>query len=175
LQIKTKAPQTVQQSIPYRAMYRDGICRVNERLFTKTVAFQDVNYHLAQPEDQAVIFEGWGSFLNYFDSSISVQLSFINRFGRPDEYKRSILFPHVDARFDSICREYADMLQNQLAKGNNGLNKTKYITFGVQADDLRTAKLRLERVEVDVLNNFKALGVAANPLNGLERLEVLHG
>lgn len=66
------------------------------------------------------------------------------------------------------------MLKGQLEKGNNGLSKRKYITFGIEADDLRTAKMRLERIEIDVLNNFKALGVQAASLNGLERLELLH-
>ena len=66
------------------------------------------------------------------------------------------------------------MLKNQLQKGNNGLTKRKYITFGIEADDLRTAKMRLERIETDVLANFKTLGVQARSLNGLERLELLH-
>ena len=63
-----KPPQTAQESIPYREMYRDGICRVNNRLYTKTIEFQDINYHLAQPDDKTQIFEGLCDFLNYFDS-----------------------------------------------------------------------------------------------------------
>ncbi|NCB53234.1 MAG: conjugal transfer protein TraE, partial [Clostridia bacterium] len=70
--------------------------------------------------------------------------------------------------------EYTEMLRNQLAKGNNGLIKTKYLTFGIEADSLKTANPRLERVELDVLNNFKRLGVVAEPLNGTERLRLLH-
>ena len=66
------------------------------------------------------------------------------------------------------------MLRDQLAKGNNGLIKTKYLTFGIEADGMKTAKPRLERIETDVLNNFKRLGVAAEPLNGTERLRLLH-
>ena len=77
--------------------------------------------------------------------------------------------------FDGARAEYSDMLQNQLAKGNNGLTKTKYLTFGIEADSLKSAKPRLERVEIDVLNNFKRLGVAAAPMNGMERLHLLHG
>ena len=67
------------------------------------------------------------------------------------------------------------MLQNQLACGNNGLMKTKYLTFGIEAESLKTAKPRLERIETDVLNNFKRLGVKAEPMNGMERLKLLHG
>lgn len=66
------------------------------------------------------------------------------------------------------------MLQNQLAKGNNGLIKTKYLTFGIEAASLKAAKPRLERIETDVINNFKRLGVVVEPLNGKERLRVLH-
>ena len=73
---------TVQRSIPYLEMGRDGICRVEEHLYSKTVRFYDINYQLAQNEDKNTIFESWCDFLNYFDASIRFQLSFISRFGR---------------------------------------------------------------------------------------------
>ena len=65
------------------------------------------------------------------------------------------------------------MLQNQLAKGNNGLIKTKYLTFGIDADSIKAAKPRLERIETDILNNFKRLGVVAEMLDGKARLAQL--
>src|SRR5699024_11972576 len=82
--------------------------------------------------------------------------------------------PPQGDEFDSIRAEYTEMLQNQLAKGNNGLIKTKYLTFGIEAASLKAAKPRLERIETDVINNFKRLGVVVEPLNGKERLRVLH-
>ena len=172
--LKTDAPQTVQQSIPYKEMYRDGICRLTDKLYTKTVQFFDINYQLAQADDKAQIFEGYCDFLNYFDASIHVQLTFINQRANMQDFARSIDIPIRGDEYDGIRREYGDMLKGQLQKGNNGLTKRKYITFGVEADDLRTAKMRLERIETDVLANFKTLGVQARPLNGLERLELLH-
>jgi len=168
-------PQTAQQTIPYRQMYKDGICRVNDRLFNKTVAYEDINYQLAQNDDKTAIFESYCDFLNYFDSSISIQLTFINQHANIKEFQQTIDIPDQRDDFNSIRREYADMLKNQLSKGNNGLVKTKYITFGIEADNLKTAKMRLERVEADILGNFKVMGVKARTLNGLERLEVLHG
>ena len=168
------APQTVQQSIPYKEMYRDGICRVTDRLFTKTLQFFDVNYQLATADDKAQIFESYCNFLNYFDSTISVQLTFINQRANMKEFARSIEIPDRSDGYDDIRREYGDMLRGQMQKGNNGLTKRKYITFGIEAADLRTAKLRLERIEADVLANFKALGVQAKALDGTERLELLH-
>lgn len=168
-------PETAQQSIPYRTMHKDGVCRVNDRLYNKTVEFDDINYQLAQNEDKMQIFESYCDFLNYFDASISIQLTFINKRANFKEFQHSIHIPFRRDDFNSIRREYADMLKNQLAKGNNGLVKTKYITFGVEADDLKTAKMRLERIEADILANFKVLGVKARPMNGRERLEILHG
>ena len=168
-------PETAQQSIPFREMYRDGICRVNNKLYTKTVTFGDINYQLAQNEDKTQIFDGYCDFLNYFDSTISVQLSFVNQYGNKMDFEKSIDIPDRQDDFNSIRREYADMLKNQLAKGNNGLVKKKYITFGIEATGLREAKPKLERIEADIIGNFKTLGVSARPLTGLERLELFHG
>ena len=170
-----KIPRTAQQTIPYREMFRDGICQVNDRLFTKTLTFDDINYQLAQNDDKTQIFEGYCDFLNYFDSSVSVQLSFINQRGNLADFQKSIDIPLQGDAFDDIRREYADMLKDQLAKGNNGLVKRKYITLGIETDSLKAARLRIERIEADVINNFKTLGVSARPLSGFERLEVLHG
>jgi type IV secretory pathway VirB4 component len=169
------APQTVQQTIPYREMHKDGICRMDGQLYTKTIRFFDINYQLAQNEDKLQIFESYRELLNYFDSSINVQLTFINKRANIGEFARSIDIPQRDDDFSGIRSEYADMLKGQLAKGNNGLVKQKYITFGIKANDHKTAKMRLERIEADILSHFKIMGVKADSLNGLERLEILHG
>ena len=166
---------TAQQTIPYLQMYPDGICRITEKKYSKSVVFEDINYQLAQADDKTAIFENWCDFLNYFDASVSVQLSFINQGARKEKAQAAIEIPAQDDAFNSIRREYADMLKNQLEKGNNGLEKCKYITFSIEADNLAAAKARLSRIETDVLNNFKVLGVTARPMNGQERLNVLHG
>ncbi len=113
-------------------------------------------------------------FLNYFDTTVSVQLSFINRGTRSGGAKKVVAIPAQNDAFNSIRTEYADMLKHQLAKGNNGFVKSKYITFSVEADNLNAAKARLARIETDILNNFKVLGAAARPMTGYERPEALH-
>ena len=165
---------SAQDSIPYREMAKDGICRVQGRYYSKTVRFYDINYQLAQNEDKDAIFEDWCDFLNYFDSSIHFQLSFINRHSGMEEYESVIQIRPQNDAFDDVRMEYAQMLKNQLSKGNNGLVRTKYITFGIEADGIREAKPKLERIEADILNNFKVLGVSAYPLNGEERLQILY-
>ena len=169
-----RLPKTAQQTIPYQEMCQDGICIIGDRYFTKQIQFYDVNYQLAQNEDKNLIFENYCDFLNYFDSSIKVQLSFLNQRADMEEYQKSIHIPEQADAFNGIRREYSGMLKGQLARGNNGLTKTKYITFGIEADSLKEAKPRLERIEADVLANFKVLGVRAHSLDGYERLAILH-
>ena len=169
-----KKEQSAQDSIPYQRMWPDGICRVTDTHYTKTIQYQDINYQLSQNEDKTAIFEAWCDFLNYFDSSVQFQLSFVNLAASQESFAQSITIPPQGDEFDGIRAEYAQMLQNQLARGNNGLVKTKYLTFGIDADSLRAAKPRLERIETDLLNNFKRLGVVASVLNGYDRLRVMH-
>ena len=156
-------------------MFPDGVCRVKPGYFTKTIQFQDINYQLNQNEDKTAIFEGWCDFLNYFDSSVKFQLSFMNMAANKDTYGQSIIIPAQGDDFDNIREEYTDMLRSQLARGNNGLIKTKYLTFGIEAANVKAAKPRLDRIETDLLNNFKRLGVAAESLNGKQRLALMHG
>src|SRR5690606_5957071 len=170
----SKKEQSAQDTIPYERMYPDGICRVTDKLYTKTIRFQDINYQLAQNEDKTAIFESWCDFLNYFDSSIYFQFSFLNMTANAKDYESSIAIKPQEDDFDSIRTEYADMLRNQLAKGNNGLTKTKYLTFGIEADNIRIAKPRLERIENDLWNGLKRMGVSVESLDGKQRLKLCH-
>lgn len=166
--------KSAQDSIPFQRMYPDGICRVTDTLYTKTLRFHDINYQLAQNEDKTAIFESWCDFLNYFDSSVRFQLSFLNMTANAEDYESSVSIKPQADDFDSIRTEYTEMLHNQLAKGNNGLVKTKYLTFGIEAESIKIAKPRLERIENDLWNSFKRLGVTVESVDGKERLRLLH-
>ena len=167
-------PQTAQDSIPFQRMFPDGICRMTDNYYTKTIQFQDINYQLAQQEDQTAIFEEWCSFLNFFDSSIRFELSFMNMATDAADFEKMIRIPFKKDMFNHIRIEFSSMLKRQLAQGNNGLTKTKYLTFGIEADSMKQAKPRLQHVEIDLLNNFRRLGVRAKTLSGKERLHLMH-
>ena len=169
-----EVPHTAQQSIPFDRMFPDGICRVGNDYYTKTVQFQDINYQLAQQEDKTEIFEEWCSFLNFFDSSVNFQLSFENMATDVSDFEKSIRISHKKDGFDDVRDEYSEMLLHQMEAGNNGLTKTKYLTFGIHAESMKAAKPRLIHIETDILNNFKRLGVRAESLTGSERLELMH-
>ena len=170
-----KKQMSAQDSIPFQRMFKDGICRVTDNFYSKTVKFLDINYQLNNNEDKNAIFDAWCDFLNYFDSSVKFQLSFMNMTGAKETYSENISIPVRGDMFDGIAIEYQTFLRDQLAKGNNGLIKTKYLTFGIEAESLKIAKPRLERIESDILTNFKKMGVVAEPINGYERLKLMHG
>ena len=192
-----KKPRTAQQTIPYTQIYKGGICKVREGYYTKTISYEDINYSVASTDAQNAILDGYGSFLNYFDSTLPCQFTFTNRKAREHRYKVNIP-PQDDHQHDAglnsgqqrnasslpaaqpvavvskLHKEYTAMLQRQIVRSNNGILRARYTTFGVHADNLPTARLRLERVEADVIGNYKKLGSAARALNGKERLELLH-
>lgn len=168
-------PTSVQASIPYLAMYPDGVCMVTDRLYSKTLEFADVNYMLADKDEQTAIFENLCDFYNYFDPSISIQETFISRRAGKEEFHRAIEIPPANDEFNHIRDEYGGILKTQLEKGNNGLVRTKCLTFAIEADSLKMAKSRLTRIETDILNHFKLMGAAARPLSGKERLAAMHG
>ena len=157
-----------------KSMHPDGICQIPGGLYTKTLEYEDINYAVASTEDQTAIISGWSACLNYFDSSLPFQLSFVNRRSRnANRYKVNI--PAQEDDFNSIRGEYVEMLKGQIAKSNNGIERYKYITFGLPAEGVAEARPRLGRVEADVMGNLKRLGVQSRPLDGRDRLAVLHG
>ena len=107
-------PRTAQQSIPFDRMFPDGICRVGDNYYTRTVQFQDINYQLAQQEDKTAIFEEWCSFLNFFDSSVHFELSFVNLATDAESFEKSIRIPPQHDGYNSVRAEYSQMLRTQL-------------------------------------------------------------
>ena len=155
-------------------MHPDGVCQLPGGLYTKTVEYEDINYSVASTEDQSAIFSGWSAFLNYFDSALPVQLSFINRRSHSTS-RYEVNIPAQADDFDSIRGEFVGMLKRQIARSNNGIERSKYITFGVPAGGIAEARPRLDRVEADVMGNLHRLGVPSSSLDGRERLALLHG
>ena len=168
-------PHTAQDSIPFEKMFKDGICKLSGNRYSKCIEFEDINYQLAQPDDKTATFEALCDMYNYFDASIGVQLSLISRHANKEDFQKSITIAPQEDSFDSIREEYSAMLQTQLQRGNNGLVKTKFLTFTIEAENLKIARARLNRIETDILHHFKIIGAAARPLDGKQRLALLHG
>jgi hypothetical protein len=168
-------PHSAQDSIPFEVMYPDGLCKLDGKSYSKCIEFEDINYQLANADDKTAVFENLCDFYNYYDASIGIQLSLISRYTNKEDFQKTIAIPPQGDDFDGIRAEYTGMLQGQLARGNNGLVKTKFLTLTTQADNIQAARSRLARIEADTLNNFKVMGTAARVLDGRQRLSVLHG
>ena len=171
---KEKKLYTVEDTIPYLRMLSDGICQLDERRYSKTIAFQDINYQLALEEDRDLIFNQFANFLNSFDPSVHIELNYVNQMGRNKDLQDAIKIGDKNDGYDDVRKEFREMLKMQLNKGNNGLKKMKFVTFTIEADNLDQAKANLNRLEVDILSNFKAMGVRAESLDGEERLRLIH-
>ena len=156
-------------------MYPDGVCRVSPGVFSKCIEFADISYQLAQPDTQTAIFEKLCDLYNYVDASIHIQFSFLNRKVDPVQYAKSFEIAPQGDDFDDIRAEYTGILQKQLANGNNGMVKTKYLTFTIEAESVKAARARLKRIGFDLLGYFKSMGAVAHVMDGWERLNLLHG
>lgn len=171
--VDRKAVLPAQQTIPYLMMHLGGVCQLPDGPYTKTVEYEGINYSVTSTEDQIAISGGWSSFLDYFDTSLPLRFSFINRRSR-SQSKHRVNIPRAKGSFNSVRAEFTGMLKSQIARLDNGIGWLKYITFKLPADRTREAWPRLECMETDVTGNLKRLGVLSEPLDGRLRLTLLH-
>ena len=108
---------SAQQTIPYQRMYPDGVCRVDVNRYNKTIQFQDINYQLSENEDKDAIFGSWCEFINYFDSSVSFEFSFLNLENGQSGGDDRIEMTARQDDFDGIREEYAQMLRKPARAG----------------------------------------------------------
>lgn len=155
-------------------MFEDGICEVIDGFYSKTIKFSDINYQIAKREDQVEIFSKYCEFLNYFDSTIPVQITIVNRAIDKADFKNQMFLKKRNDRLDVYRDEYNQMLHDKALEGQNSILREKYLTFSSFAADHETAITTLARIETDVLNNFKSLGCDTKTMSGTERLELLH-
>ena len=166
---------SAQDTLPFRQMYPDGLCKLDDHTWAKCIEFEDVNYQLAKPDDQTAIFEALCDMYNAHDASIGMQLSLVSRRMNREDFVKRIEIAAQGDHFDHIRELYTQMLRKQLERGNNGLIKTKYLTLTIEARDSKTARARFSRIVMDALNHFKVMGALAKELGGKEWLEMLHG
>ena len=168
-------PHSAQDTLPFRQIYPDGLCKLDDKSWSRCIEFEDVNYQLAQPDGQTAIFEALCDMYNAHDASIGMELSLVCRKVNKEDFRKRIEIAAQGDKFDGVRALYTDMLRGQLEHGNNGMVKTKFLVLTIEADNIKTARARFSRIVLDALNHFKAMGALAKELNGREWLEVLHG
>mgnify|MGYP002585579648 CR=1 FL=1 len=172
--IEKEKPTTAQRTITFEKMFRDGICQVSHRYYTKMVEFFDINYSLLEVDEQADILAQYSKLINYFDPSVKFELVLFNRQVNEQMLTEQFDIPWQEDDFNDIREEYTEMLKKQAAKGNNGIIKSKYLIFGVESNGYKEAKSRLNNIEKDVIRNLNNIGTLARGLDGKERLRILH-
>ena len=168
-------PHSAQDTLPFLQMYPDGLCRLDATTWSRCIEFEDVNYQLAQPDDQTAIFEALCDMYNAHDSSIGMQLALVSRRMNREDFVKRIEIAAQNDQFDRIRALYTQMLRRQLERGNNGLVKTKLLVLTIEAGNIKTARARFSRIVLDALGHFKVMGALAKQLDGKEWLEILHG
>lgn len=162
-------------TLPFRQMYPDGLCKLDDTIWSRCIEFADVNYQLAQPDDQTAIFEALCDMYNAHDSSIGMEITLpCHHMNREDFVKRIEIAAQGDD-FDDLRELYTQMLRRQLEQGNNGLLKSKLLILTLEANDIHSTRAKFSRIVLDTLNHFKTMGALAKALDGREWLALLHG
>ncbi|MBP3296284.1 MAG: conjugal transfer protein TraE, partial [Lachnospiraceae bacterium] len=165
---------STQQTITFDKMYKDGICKVRKNYYTKMIEFFDLNYVLLDEDERADILGLYSQLINYFDPSIGFQIFLFNRHVNEEVLAAQFDIAAQGDKFDDIREEFSDMLKNLSSRGNNGVIKSKYLIFGIEAENLKEARQRFISIEADIIKNLRNLGTNAKSLDGKERLRVLY-
>lgn len=179
---KFKIPKTVQDSIPYYAVYQDeGIIETEPGVFTKSYLLEDINYQIAKYEEKTKMFEKYGQFLSSFDENLKIQITINNKNVNKIDFEKSTLLEIQQDNLDPLRLEYNDMLKKKISEGKNNLTREKYLTVSLKATSYENAVIQFARLDGEIVSNIKKIsgisgtsGSAAIPLSTEERLEVLH-
>ncbi len=159
--------------IGYDAMYKNGIAQVEEGLFSQTVEFSDISYQSARRDAQENIFSVLSSLYNYFNADASVQLSIANTPIPADVIGSKRFFRHVADVDDGLVDEYNRILNDKLREGVSNLERHRYLTYMVGADDVDAATPKLARIRADVCQTLARIRCDARPIDGEERLRAM--
>lgn len=171
-----KIPKTVQQSIPYLAVYEEtGIIEITEGVFSKAYRLKDINYQIAKMQEQEEMFIRFGEFVNSFDFNIRFQIVIANKNMDQGEFEvQTLLKPRYDI-FDPLREEYNEMLLNKIREGRNNMTKEKYLVVAVTEKSYEAARDRFIHLDSEISSNIKKIGGSdATPLTTMERLQLLH-
>ena len=165
---------SAQQTITFEKMYEDGVCKVKKGLYTKMIEFFDLNYVLLDDNERADILGVYSQFINYFDPGIPFQLFLFNRHVNEEILSSFFNIEKQDDEHDDIRTEFSKMLKDQNAKGKNGVIKSKYVVYAVEAESVKEARDKFISIETDIKKNLYMVGTNAKSLDGRERLGVLY-
>lgn len=169
--IKFRIPRSVQDCIPIRRIWADGIFQVGHQ-FSKTWSFTDINYSIAGKEDKTAMFLDYCDLLNALDSGASAKITLYNRRINKEEFERSVLLPLQEDGLDNYREEFNEMLRAQVTESNNSIVRERYLTISVVKRNIEEARTYFARVGTDLTTKLAALSSVAQELSLNERLRI---
>ena len=169
---KYKVPKRVQDVIPIKRIWPDGIFLVGSK-FVKSWKFTDINYLVASREDKKTMFLAYSELLNSLDSGASTKITINNHRMKKEDFEQSVLMPMKDDGLDEYREEYNQMLLDK-ALDANGIMQEKYITVTIAKKNIEEARAYFARVGADLSAHFTALGSKCIEMTANDRLRALH-
>lgn len=177
---KRKLRTSTQDTINYKHIYKNGVCKVTDNVYNKMIRFSDISYQLSQDELKQTIFAHYSTLLNSFDNSIKIQFCFINYRMMSESNLDEIIETVQDNSdlsiedFALLREEYFSFLQEQREKGSNGIIRDKYLIFSIKDDSYESAVRRLTSIEATIKANFQVMGVNCEEVDGVDRLSTIN-
>lgn len=168
-----KIPMSAQETIPYDKIYPDGIIEIEPGYYSKTIAFEDINYQLLDKNDKNDRFEHWCDLLNSFSPNVHYVFNYYNQRTNRKEYEKDFYIPNERDKFDLVRREYSGVLLHQLEKGANDIRTERLLTFAVYEKSYKAAKIHLEKIATALQKNFMRFECKSRVIDGYERLNIM--
>lgn len=168
---KFRIPRSVQDAIPIRRIWSDGIFQVGPQ-FSKTFSFTDINYQIAGKEDKTAMFLDYSELLNALDSGASAKITINNRRLNKAEFEAALLLPMRKDGLDHFRKEYNDMLLSKVTGTSNSVVQERYITISVVKKNIAEARAYFSRVGTDLLTHLAQLSSIGQELDLVTRLRI---
>lgn len=166
-------PSGVQDIIPIRRIWKDGVFLVGKNKYSKTFKFTDINYAVASREDKEEMFLDYSEILNSFDIGATTKITISNRRLNKVDFEKNVLLPFCNDELDTYREEYNDILLLQVT-GINGIIQEKFITITINKKTLEEARTYFTRVGAELNNYFLKLGSKFIELDANERLRLFY-
>ena len=165
---------SVEESLPFERMFKDGILRVERGKYSKTLTFEDTNYTLMSDDQKTAILKLWGGFLNTLDDDTTCELTLLKHPTDPSSMKKVLTYEAKDDEDQELAEEYSKIIRKNYLRSNQGYTLKRYLTVTVKSESREAAARRFEIIEESMQYSFDKLGAKIKVLNGQERMKLLH-
>ena len=170
---KFKIPKSVQDVIPIREAYKDGIFYLGNNLYSKSYKLSDINYDIAADDEKVEMIKKYWAVINSFNAGITVKETVNNHPFDKDEFEKKVLF-RLKGDFLDRYRDIYNKMLKDLSDESNGIVKDRYYTITVQKKGLEEARTFFNQMDVSLATRFSRLGSRCSPMNIVERLLIFY-